>query len=77
VQLTHLEDVDIQVQVVVVVVEQGFLGLGGFGAVVEQALEPLHPMQLPVQLILLEDYYTPDHSKQQVAQGQQKGLHYY
>ena len=82
VQLIHLEDDDIRAQVVQVqvteqVVEQGFLGLGGFDADVEQALEPLHPVQPPVQLILLGDYYMSDHYKQQVAQGQQKGLHYY
>jgi hypothetical protein len=57
--------------------EQGFLGLGGFDADVGQALEPLHPVQPPVQLILLGDYYMSDHYKQQVAQGQQKDLHYY
>jgi hypothetical protein len=83
VQLIHLEDGDIRAQVVQVqvraqvVVEQGSLQLGGFDADVKQALEPLHPVQPPVQLILLEDYYTPDHYKQQVAQGQQKDLHYY
>ena len=57
--------------------EQGFLQLGGLNADIEQALEPMHLMQPPVQLILLEDYYMPDHYKQQVAQGQQKDLHYY
>ena len=82
-QLIHLEDDDIRAQVVQVqvmaqvVVEQGFLGLGGFSADVEQALEPLHPVQPPVQLILLVDYCMPDHYKLQVAQGQQKDLHYY
>ena len=45
-QLIHLEDDDIRAQVVQVmvmaqvVVEQSFLGLGGFSADIEQALEP-------------------------------------
>jgi hypothetical protein len=84
VQLILLEDDDIRAQVQVteqvteqVVVEQGSLELGGFDADVKQALEPLHPVQPPVQLILLEDYYRPDHYKQQAAQEQQKDLHYY
>jgi hypothetical protein len=89
VQLIHLEDDDMRAQVVQVqvqvqvqvteqvVVEQGSLQLSDFDIDVEQALEPLQPLQPPVQLILLEDYYIPDHSKQQVAQEQQKDLHYY
>jgi hypothetical protein len=60
-----------------VVVEQSCLQLGAFDTDVEQALELLQPLQPLVQLILLEDYYMPDHSKQQVGQGQQKDLHYY
>ena len=75
VQVQVIEQV--AVVVVVVVAEQDFLGLGGFDAGVELASEPLHPVQPPVQLILLEDYYMPDHYKLQVAQGQQKDLHYY
>jgi hypothetical protein len=82
-QLMQLEDGDIRAQVVQVqvteqvVVEQDSLQLGGPDADVEEPLEPLLALQPPVQLILLEDYYTPDHSKLQVAQGQQKDLHYY
>jgi len=83
VQLMLLEDDDKQVQVVLVqateqvVVEQGSLQLGALDADVEQALEALQTKQPPVQLMLLEDYYMSDHSKLQVAHGQQKDLHYY
>ena len=54
--------------------EQDSLQLSGLDADVEQALEPV---QLSVQLILLEDCYMSDHSKQQAAEEQQKDLHYY
>jgi len=83
VQLTHLEDGDKQVQVVLVqameqvVVEQDSQQLIGLDVDIQQALEALQPMQPPAQLMLLEDYYMFDHSKLQVAQGQQKDLHYY
>jgi hypothetical protein len=83
VQLMHLEDGDKQVQVVLgqameqVVVEQDSQQLIDLDTDVEQALEALQPMQPPVQLILLKYYYISDHSKLQVAQGQQKDLHYY
>jgi hypothetical protein len=75
----HLEDED-KSELVVEGVEQDYVelvGLDGHDVAVEQALQALQPLQPPVQLILLEDYYRPDHYKQQVAQGQQKDLHYY
>ena len=59
------------------VVGQDFLQLGALDADVEGLLEPLQPLQLPVQPTQQEDYYMYDHLKQQVALGQQKDLYYY